>query len=566
MDGVMIASVTNEISKLIGGRIDKITQPEKDEIILMIRAGGANHKVLITSQANAPRINFTTQSKVSPLTAPMFCMVLRKHISAGRILAIRQPDFERIVEVDIEALDEMGDRGIKTLVVEIMGKHSNIMLVDGNGKVLDAIKHVPPSVSAARPILPGAVYSRPPGNKLNPLTVSFDDFIKKLTGNNVEIQKALYLGFNGVSPILANEICFLSNISPEILVNDLENKTKLFETFECIFKNILENKFENNIFSLKESFDISAIKISVSENNKSFESPSNMFEAFYTKRDEVFRVRQKTVDLRKLVTTHEERARKKAIAFTKTMEDIKDRDDLRIKGELLTSYLYMVKSGEDKFIAENFYDENKPITIKIDPALSPTENAQKYFKKYNKQKRTFVALQDQITKNQEELAYLESVLISMETITDEADIAEIRHELAEQGFVKRKTSVKNKKAQKSSGPQKYLTSDGFEMYVGKNNTQNDYLTLRQARANDLWFHTKDIPGSHVILMTAGKEPTKTAILEAANLAAYHSKAKTSSQVPVDYVTKKNVRKPNGAKPGFVIYDNHNTVYVTPTAP
>jgi predicted ribosome quality control (RQC) complex YloA/Tae2 family protein len=265
--------------------------------------------------------------------------------------------------------------------------------------------------------------------------------------------------------------------------------------------------------------------------------------------------------MRKIITAHQERCRKKTFVYEKTLEEIKNRDVLRIKGELITAYVYVIESGAKSFTAENFYDDNKPLEIALDPALSAAENAQKYFKQYNKQKRTFSALQEQIIKNQEDLTYLESVASAMETVVDEADIAEIRFELAEQGFVKKRTVKEKKKS--TARPLQYKSSDGFEIFVGKNNIQNDFLTLHTAKPHDIWFHTKDIAGSHVILITGGKEPTETAILEAANLAAYNSRARASSQVPVDYVARKFVRKPSGAKPGFVIYDRHKTVYVTP---
>ncbi|MCL2457048.1 MAG: NFACT family protein, partial [Defluviitaleaceae bacterium] len=292
-----------------------------------------------------------------------------------------------------------------------------------------------------------------------------------------------------------------------------------------------------------------------------FESASEMLENFYSNRDEFYRISQKTADMRKIILLQQERCRKKQFVFEKTLEEIKNRDELRIKGELLTSFLYMVESGAKSFSAQNFYDENRPLEIALDPALSAAENAQKYFKKYNKQKRTFSALQEQIQKNNEDLTYLESVAAAMETAKDEADIAEIRAELAEQGFVK-KRATKTKKSSPAK-PMKFFSSDGFEIYVGKNNTQNDFLTLKMANANDIWFHTKGFAGSHVILVTNGKEPSETAIFEAAKLAASNSRARGGSNVPVDYVAKKHVRKPHGAKPGFVIYERQKTVYVTP---
>ncbi|MCL2216471.1 MAG: NFACT family protein [Defluviitaleaceae bacterium] len=575
LDGAALAGVVNEISILQGGRVDKIAQPEPDEIFLAVRAKGTNYKLLLTVSANAPRVNFTEQSKISPLKAPMFCMVLRKHLSGGRIISIRQPDFERIVEFEIEALDEMGDRSAKTLIIEIMGKHSNIILTDGAGKVLDAIKHISPAVSSVRTILPGVLYSRPPGGKSNPLEANHEEFsgiFEKSSQESLKIQQAIFQLYNGISPVLAGEICSRAEIHPDTPTTGFSDaeKSQLYGAFSDALEQIKQKNFQSAIYwdESGRAVDFAALPLSIYDHLRAeaFESTSLMLEAFYAGRDEAYRIKQKTADLRKLVVTHQERARKKATVYEKTLDEIKNRDELRIKGELLTAYLYMIPGGAAEFTAENFYDNNKPLTIPLDPALTPPENAQKYFNKYNKQKRTFAALQEQIVKNQEEIAYLESVLAAMDSAIDEADISQIREELAEQGFAKRRglgKNAKNKKASKESKPLKYTSSDGFDIYVGKNNTQNDYLTLKFARANDIWMHTKDIPGSHVVVVTGGKEPSATAIMEGAQLAAFYSRARLSSQVPVDYVIRKHVRKPAGAKPGYVIYDFHNTVYVTP---
>ena len=570
-DGATIASVKHELSRtIIGGRVDKISQPERDEIVINLRCGGANHKLLLTANSNAPRLNFTAQSKTAPLKAPMFCMVLRKHLTSGRVVDIVQPRFERIVELHIEAMDEMGDKSIKILLIEIMGKHSNIMLLDAGRKILDAIKHVSPAVSAVRPILPGLMYSSPPSDKQNPLEMCGQDvFIATLLTGNSKVQEAIYKNLNGISPIFASEICTRARVAHDTFMKDLtgDEQQRLYGAFSHAMGQINAGQFAPTIYWDGEgrAVDIAPFPMQLYARHtaENYDSASVMLESFYARRDETYRISQKTVDMRKLISTHQERARKKTFMYERTLEEIKDRDSLRIKGELLTAYLYMVEKGADSFTAENFYDESKPMKIAIDPTLTPAENAQRYFKQYNKQKRTFAALEEQMAKNQEDLDYLDSVAIAMETVTDEADIAEIRAELASQGFAKRQTDSRNKKASQSANPLRYVSSDGFDIYVGKNNTQNDNLTLKMATGSDIWMHTKDIPGSHVIILTNGKELPDTTILEAANLAAYHSKARNSAQVPVDYVARKHVRKPNGAKPGFVIYDNHRTVYVTP---
>ncbi|MCL2405521.1 MAG: NFACT family protein [Defluviitaleaceae bacterium] len=576
-DGTTINSIMQEISSnILGGRVDKITQPEPDEIVISIRGRGANHKLLLTTQSTAPRLHFTSLHKQSPMQAPMFCMVLRKHISGGRIIDIRQPDYERIIELHIEALDEMGDKSTKTLVIEIMGKHSNIMLLSPSAKVLDAIKHVPPSVSSVRAILPGVQYSRPPtGDKSNPLLANESSFYQTIFNENNKVQQALYQRYTGLSPVLASEICTRAGVAPESPTSELtqQQQQKLYEAYANVFEIVQAGEFAPHIYydDQGKAVDLTPLPFTMYSHmhSEAYDSPSAMQEAFYAKRDAHYRTHQRTADLRKLVSTHQERCRKKAQLYDKTLADTHNRDDLRIKGELLTAYLHQVEKGAESVTLENFYDDNNPIEIPLSTNLTPTENAQRYFKQYNKMKRTHAALAEQIQQNAEDIAYLDSVSVAMEAILTEADIAEIRAELAEQGFVKRKYATKTgKKAPKveKTKPLRFTSSDGYDMYVGKNNTQNDQLTLRTAKNHDIWLHTKDIAGSHVLIITNGHEPPQSTILEAANLAAYYSKGRESSQVPVDYVPRRHVRKPNGAKPGFVIYDRHKTVYVTPVVP
>jgi len=579
-DGTVINSIVHEISGyLLGGRIDKITQPETDEIHISIRAGGANHKLLLTAHASAPRFHLTKDSKPSPMQAPMFSMVLRKHLGGGRILEIKQPGFERIVNFYIEALDEMGDKSVKILTIEIMGRHSNIILIapatnSTPARVIDAIKHVPPSISSVRTILPGSLFLPPPNpDKSNPLDVNKEEFFQNIFDANLNIQKALYTSYTGLSPILASEICTRANIHAETQARELvkEERERLYGAFLYIFDRVKAGDYTPHIYYNDEgkAVDITALPFVMYSYLKpeKYESPSQLQEIFYAKRDAGYRVSQKTADLRKLIVTHQERCNKKAIMYERTIQDIENRDELRIIGELLTAYLHMIEIGAESVTLENFYDENNPIVIPLSPLLSPAENAQRYFKQYNKQKRTFAALKDQMAQNQADIAYLDSVAQAMETVQTEADIAEIRAELAEGGFVKRKYAAKETKKGNKKGaaskPLHYKSSDGFDIYVGKNNTQNDQLTLRQAKSHDIWMHTKDIPGSHVIIMTGGVEPSQATIMEAANLAAYYSKGRNSSNVPVDYVKCKYVRKPAGAKPGFVIYDRHKTIYITP---
>ncbi|MCL2047596.1 MAG: NFACT family protein [Defluviitaleaceae bacterium] len=557
-DGTVLASVIHELCFLKGGRIDKITQPERDEIILHIRAKGENHRLLLTSNPTAPRLGLITENKNSPLQAPMFCMLLRKHIGGGRIVAVEQPRFERIVELHIDAVDELGERSGKALVLEIMGKHSNIILLDTDKKILGAIKHVPPSISTARPILPNMRYSPPPSQgKINPLADKL-----KIQNSQTTIQKNIFKSYTGISPLLATEICERAGVYERSVLSDSE-KIKLQDIFAEIFSCVKNNQFENAIYSENgKPIDITALPFSIYSRYEKqiFGSPSEMLEMFYSQHDEAYRISQKTADLRKIVTNLQNRCYKKGVIFQKTLEEIQERDQLRIKGELLTSYIYKLERGMTSFTAENFYDNNQLLEIALEPTLTPAENAQKYFKKYNKQKRTFEALQEQVKENNHTLFYLESVAASLLTTATEADIAQVQQELIEQGFVKAR-SAKGKKNQRPAKPLKIRTADGFDIYVGKNNTQNDEITFKIAKPHDLWFHIKNMPGPHVVLVTNGVEPSENAILEAAALAVKHSRASGSTKMEVAYTAKKHIKKPPNAKPGLVTYDRHRTVIV-----
>jgi predicted ribosome quality control (RQC) complex YloA/Tae2 family protein len=576
LDGVALSGVIHELNYILtDGRIDKITQPEPDELVLTLRAHGGNHKLLLTANASAPRLHFTTESKPSPMQAPMFCMMLRKQLSGGRLIKITQPEFERIAELHIEARDEMGDRAVKKLVIEIMGKHSNIILLDGDGVIADSARRVSHNTSSVREVLPGRKYQRPPaGDKQSPLHVDSNTFTEKINAQPArKIQQAVYQSFNGISPVMASEWCLEAGVQPDAPVSSLNEAdvSNVYAAFASGIKRIIRANSDGYSFTVYLDAngipaDFSALPLSnvyASYETRAYESISPMLEDFYRQKDAASRISQKTTDLRKLIATHIERCVKKQAVYDKTLADIADRDKLRVYGELLTANLYRVELGAESFTADNFYDENKPIEIKLNPELTASENAQSYFKQYNKQKRTFAALQEQIKQNSDDLTYLDSVANSLQAAADEADIAEIRAELAEEGYVKKVSVKKNAKQTKKTKPLRYVSTDGFEIFVGKNNTQNDELTLRFADARDIWLHTKDIAGSHVIIKTNGQPVSDATLLEAANLAAYYSKARESAQVPVDYAPRKYVRKPNGAKPGYVIYDHNRTVYVTP---
>ena len=574
LDGFVISNIINDLkSYLIGGKVDKIYQPEKDEIILQIRNKGTQYKLLLTANASSPRLHFTNIQKENPITAPLFCMVLRKHLSSGKIIDISQPNFERIINIQIESIDELGDYSIKTLIFEIMGKHSNIILINNKNIILESIKHISHDKSSVREVLPSKEYFLPPSqDKKNPLNTSEEEFTSLILEKNLKIQQAIYKTYNGISPILSSEICFISNIDPDLNTSEIsENHIKiLYKNFVNIFNISKENNFNPQIiFNENNSIlDFTSTNFSIFKNfeKKYFENISELLEFFYKSKDIQYRLNQKSQDLKRIISQNIERCVKKKEIQQKTLKEIENRDILKLYGELITSNIYTIKKGMTQVTLNNFYSENyEKIEIKLDPNISPAENAQKYFKKYNKEKRTFIALQEQIKQNDEELKYLESVLNSVKSSSNEQDIKQIRLELYEQGILKKQIINKKEKQrkEKKAKPFHYVSSDGFNIYVGKNNTQNDELTLKFAKSNDMWLHTKGIAGSHVIIVNDGKEISNIALNEAANLAAFYSKASDSSLVPVDYTLKKFVKKPNGAKPGMVIYTTNKTAYISP---
>ncbi|NLK97503.1 MAG: fibronectin/fibrinogen-binding protein [Epulopiscium sp.] len=573
LDGIVISNIVYEIKQLLlGGRIDKIYQPESDEIIMHARGKGSNFRILLTSHSNHPRLHITNLNKKNPETPPMFCMLLRKHLSGGKIIDVIQPDFERIVEFHIEALNEMGDLCIKKLIIEIMGRHSNIILTDSENRILDSIIHVSKDKSSVREVLPGRIYVRPPSqDKMNPLSVPSNNFGKFLKGTDgTKLQQAIYKSFSGISPVVASEICHRAHLDASLYLEELtdENKTALSNVMHHLFSLIKNNAFTPQIVfhpDTNEPIDFSSIDMTqfIEFKKQKFDSISQVIELFYAEKDNLSRIKQKSTDIHRIIQNNLERCYKKKDLQIQKLKEVSDREYLRVYGELITANIYAISKGMNSFESINFYEEEQPtVIIPLDPTLTPSENAQHYFKQYNKAKRTHLALIEQLKQTEEEIQYLESLLTATESSTDESDINDIRYELKEQGYIKMRHSKKSK-SQIKSKPLHYRSSDGFDIYVGKNNRQNDELTLRFALPTDLWFHTKDIPGSHVIIKTQNKEVPQSTIMEAANLAAFYSKAKTSSNVPVDYTQKRYVRKPNGAKPGMVIYDHQNTIYITP---
>ncbi len=569
-DTICVKKTVLELTSLLsGGRVDKIHQPEKDEIMLVVRTFSGAYKLVLSASANNARVHFSDTSKENPKTPPMFCMLLRKHLSGGKITKISQPDFERIIEIDIESYNELGDLTTKHLICEIMGKNSNIILCTDDYRIIDSIKHVDFTLSSVRQILPGGTYSSPPAqDKAAILSDDIKNVSLDFSQDGVRPDKVIMSAVSGISPVTAREIVYTATGSLGLVCGELSDadKRSILNTLLDFAENI---QFKPCIIFDEQDkpIDFSATEIRQYGGNYRVEYFSNMSEvvcSFYSQRDLKERMRQKSADLIKLLSNHLERCSKKLVIQKKTLQDAENKERYKIYGDLVTANLYQLSDGQSSAKVSNYYEDGCPeIEIDLSPAISPAKNAQRYYKLYSKLKNAEVEVKKQLAATLEDIEYLESTLSAVENSTSEADLNAIRAELGELGYIKRqKKGKKDTKVQ--AKPMHFVSSDGFDIYVGKNNTQNDYLTLKFANSQDIWFHTKKIHGSHTIIkLGVDKDVPKTTMLEAAQLAAYYSKARESSQVPVDYTQVKNVKKPNGAKPGMVIYDNYNTVYVTP---
>lgn len=575
LDAVAISAIVAELQVLVGGRIDKIHQPERDEAVISIRTRDENYKLVVCASPAHPRIHLTSYAKENPKTAPLFCMLLRKHLGSGRITGVTQSGFERIVTISIESYDELGSLSTKQLIVELMGRHSNIILVSQDGRIIDSIKHIDESVSSVREILPGGIYEPPPAQKRKALIdFTIDDELVLSLPQKAE--KALVSSVAGISPLTARELIYSVFGATDIIANEINtNRAAALKLAVLRLGDTVKNRrFKPCLITDKSSgriTEFSAVPIAQYEGLAEIEyydSTNSLVDAFYKKRDMHERLRQRSADLVKLLNNHIERISKKLDILKRTIDDAKRLDDYKVCGDLITANIYRMTEGMKEIEAENFYDANSgTVKIPLDPTLSPSQNAQRYYKKYNKAKTALTEAAKQIKTSRAELEYLESTLAMVENAHNAADISEIRAELAAEGYIEKRRIEEKRRKKEVSKPLHFVSSDGFDIYVGRNNTQNDYLTLRFANNSDWWFHTKDIHGSHtVIKLGTNKDVPRSTMLEAAQLAAYYSKARESGQVPVDYTLIKNVKKPNGAKPGMVIYEGYNTMYVKPVKP
>ena len=556
-DGITISNIVKELNDtILNGRIAKIAQPENDELLLTIKPAKGQVRLVISASASLPLIYLSRDNKPSPMTAPNFCMLLRKHIANGRIVDISQPSLERIIRFEIEHLDELGDLCRKSLIVEIMGKHSNIIFCNEKGMIIDSIKHVSAQMSSVREVLPGREYFIPDTmKKENPLDIPEENFTQELLSKPMPVGKAIYNSFTGISPVVAEEICHLAGIDSSIPASEMSADllSHLYRQFTYFMEQVTESKFSPAIYyEGNEPKEFSSLPLTHFSNYqvKSYDSISEVIRTYYSSRDLITRIRQKSSDLRRVVQTALERNRKKYDLQLKQLRDTENRDKYKVYGELIHTYGYNLEDGAKELEALNYYT-NEMIKIPLDPQKTPQENAKKYFDRYNKQKRTFEALSELIKETKDEIDYLESVSKSLDIARSEDDLIQIKEELIESGFIRRKQS--SKKVKITSKPFHYISSDGFHMYVGKNNLQNEELTFHFANGGDWWFHAKKAPGSHVIVKTNGEELPDRTFEEAARLAAHYSKNSGAEKVEIDYVEKKQVKKPNGSKPGFVVY-------------
>ena len=575
-DGSVVAAIQSELEPIaLQGRIDKVYQPEPDELILTFRQQKNNFRLLLSAHNQYPRVQIIETPRENPSQPPAFCMLLRKHLIGGRLTRIEQPDFDRRLVFHIHGNDDLNQLTYKQLIVEMMGKHSNIILVDGlNQQILDSIKRIPLHISRKRQVLPGLLYESPPSTKVSPLMISSEsDFYQTLEqANDIQVKNALMSRFNGLSPMLTMEIIHRSTLDHQSRWNDLSinEQRKLYGAFRSIMLQIKNGQFNPMIFQLPDSGkyqDFSVIPLTHLQHWNSFNvvSPSQMLEEFYGRKNHQDRLHQRSHDLRKIVTIKRNRLTHKMQNFLHDEEKAQRSTRNKKIADLIMANLGQIPPGSASASVIDYYHENQPSTaIQLDPKMTPSQNAQQLYKKYQKAKTALQEISRQRIKTKYEIQYLDQVIHTLEEAETLQDLDVIREELVENGYLKRKaTGKKIHKQLKSSQPLTYHTSANHTIRVGKNNLQNEMLTFQLSKKNHLWFHVKDLPGSHVVLMADSREVTAEEIKQAALLAAYYSKGRQSSNVPVDYTLCRNVRKQRSSRPGMVIYDNHQTIFVTP---
>ncbi len=575
LDGATLSLIQREIlHTALDARVDKIHKPSKDELIIQLRAKGGNVRLLLNAGAEGARIHFTQNAPENPQTPPMFCMLLRKHLSGARLCAVRQQGLDRVLFLDFAATNEMGDAVTLTLCIEIMGRHSNIIFIGEGGRIIDSVKRVGLETSSVRQVLPGMTYALPPSQaRLCLLDAEPQEVVRAVTdARDGELSKVLMSVLEGVSPILAREIASFATGGVPLLKSELTPEH--WERLAFFVTNVGDSLKTGNatptvvMDETGKPMDFSFLPINQYAGRLQtveFQNFSQLLDVFYSERGRIERMRQRCHDLLKLITGTLERTTRRVANQREELKTSKGREELKIKGDLLSANIYRVQKGDSFARVENFYDEALPqVEIALDPALSPQQNVQRYYQEYRKAATAEDKLKQQIALGEQELSYLESVLDVLTRSSGEQELTEVREELIAQGYLRRRGQGKAAKT-KPQGPLRYRSTDGFLILVGRNNIANDRLTLRDAKKQDIWMHTHVIPGSHTVLVTEGKTPTPLAMEQAAMIAAYHSKAREGAQVPVDYTEIKNVKKPQGAKPGFVVYEPYKTIFVSPAA-
>ncbi|MBR2188535.1 MAG: NFACT family protein [Eubacterium sp.] len=568
-DGIMAAALRAELDRtLTGGRLAKIIQPEADALLLTVKNQGNTYRLAVSASPSLPLVYLTEENQPAPATAPNFCMLLRKHIGGGRILSISQPGLERILSFEIEHRNELGDLARRFLRVELMGKYSNIIFTDEENTIIDAIRRVPFHVSSVREVLPGRTWFIPQTQeKLDPLTASPEAMETVLSGSSMPAAKAIYNSLTGFSPQSTEEACVRASVDGRQPADELSAAARLHlaHTLRRMLDDVAAEQFSPVIYyrrSIPEAFAPFPLQSRAGDEAVSFSSPSALLTTYYAQKEKQTRIRQKSTDLRKIVSTLLERSVKKMHLQEKQLRDTEKRDQYRLYGELLNTYGYSASEGDRSLEALNYYTGEMTV-IPLDPTMNASENAQHYFARYAKLKRTAEDLTDRLTKTAEDVAHLESVRTSLDLAQTEADLQQIREELEATGYVRQKHTSGKKKKSIVSPPLHYRTKDGYDIYVGKNNYQNEEVSFTLASGNDWWFHAKNMPGSHVVVKGKGGELPDSVFEDAGRLAAWYSKGRQAPKVEIDYTQRKNLRKPGGAKPGFVVYYTNYSLMAVP---
>lgn len=573
LDGIFLHLLSEELKEvLLGSKVDKIHQTQKVELILTLRTRSGAYRLLLSASGNAPRLHLTTHQIENPPKPPMLCMLLRKHLGGGTLVDIKQEGLDRILKLVFSCVNEIGDRVERTLVIEIMAQYSNIILLDENGVIIDAVKRVDASKSSVREVLPGLPYELPPAqNKLNILQCDINDIFSAVCGKNVKLSNAILSSCEGMSPVLCREIAFRT-AGADIAADGLTENQKIKLAFELdMLKNTVINRTVSPVAVADTDgklLDFSFIPVTQygsAAQYHTYESLSETLESFYFERERLVRTKSKAEDLFKTVNNLIERLAKKISNQMTELEACKGREEKKIFAELINANLYRLTKGTDVYELENYYDNYSMVKIPVKPELTPAENSQKYYKEYRKLRTAEEMLTKLIEKGREELEYLRTVLDELSRAETEREISEIRQELSDGGFVKHKNAGKMKRNQPMP-PLEFDAPDGFKVFVGRNNVQNDKLSLKTAMKSDIWFHIQKAPGSHVILSLDGRKPTEAAMEFAAKTAAYYSSGREAGAVEVDYTEVRNLKKPTGSAPGFVIYHIYNSVLAKPENP